>query len=194
MLDLAVIVLVTLFTLFGVVSGLLLQGLRFASAVIAGIVAFSFTAPVVHAWPGPVPSNPAVRNALFPALVFGATYLVLSILSRLLVHLARKASPGLTVSDRLLGGIVGALKGLLLSWALVWLALQAEDAAGRKLPALDTGSSKCAAVVREWPVDRFIDIDRVRGWLGFAITRTLDLPGEAHDVAESPEVRDERPL
>jgi len=186
MLDLAVIVLVTLFALLGVVSGLLLQGLRFASAVVAGIVAFSFTAPVVHVWPGPVPSDPAVRNALFPALVFGATYLVLSILSRLIVHLARKASPGLTVSDRLLGGIVGAIKGVLLGWAIVWLALQAEDAAGKRRPALDTDTSKCAAVVREWPVDRFVDIDRVRDWLGFAITRTRDLADEA------PEERDDR--
>ncbi len=161
MLDVLVAVIVVLFGLFGLVSGLLLQVLRLVATVGAVLVAIRFSGPALAAWPSLLAGYPGLRDFLFPATLFCGSYLVFALAGRLVVALFRRASPTLSVADRLLGGLVGLLKGAVLSYFLVSLLLSAQAEVGRPMPALDPDVSWAASLVRTY------SLGRVREWSGW---------------------------
>lgn len=161
MLDLLVLVIVVLFGVFGLISGLLLQVLRLAATTMAILVAIRFSGPALAAWPTLLADHPGVRDFLFPAVLFCGSYLVLALVARLLVALFRRTSPTASATDRLLGGLVGLMKGAVLSYFLVSLLLSAQAEVGRPMPALDADRSWAASLVRTY------SIGRVRDWSGW---------------------------
>lgn len=161
MLDLLVLVIVVLFGVFGLWSGLLLQVFRLVATVVAVLVAIRFSGPTLEAWPGLLASHPGVRDFLFPAALFCGTYLVLALLARLVVKLVHSTGTTVSATDRILGGIVGVLKGAVLSYFLVSLLLSAQAEVGRPMPALDADRSWAASLVRTY------SLGRVRDWSGW---------------------------
>lgn len=165
--DLAVIAILLLFTILGLLSGMLLQVLRLGATVASVLLALRFTGPSMEAWPSLLDSQPLVRDFLFPVAIFSLSYLVLSLAARLVVTLFHKTSPTASISDRLLGGLFGLLKGALVSYFIVAIMLSVEDTASRPLPYLDLSSSLAAKVVRAYPIGRVRDWDhwpQVREW------------------------------
>ncbi len=161
MLDLLVLVIVVLFGVFGLLSGLLLQVLRLVATVVAVLVAIRFSGPAMEAWPGVLASHPGLRDFLFPAVLFCGTYLVLALVARLVVKVVHSTGPTVSATDRILGGLVGVLKGAVLSYFLVSLLLSAQAEVGRPMPALDSDRSWAASVVRTY------SLGRVREWSGW---------------------------
>lgn len=185
MLDLLVLIILVLFGVFGLVSGLLLQVLRLAATVAAVLVALRFSGPAMLAWPTLLQDHPAVRDFLFPAVLFCGSYLVLALLARLLVMLVHRTSPTASVTDRVLGGLVGVLKGGILSYFLVSLLLSAQAEVGRPMPALDAERSWAAAFVRAH------SLGPVRDWSGWPrwreFVRGAEAPSSESAPAESSE-------
>lgn len=161
MLDVLVLVIVVLFGVFGLLSGLLLQVLRLAATVAAVLVAVRFSGPVMAAWPGTLASHPGVREFLFPAVLFCGTYLVLALMARLVVKVVHGTGPTVSATDRILGGLAGVLKGAVLSYFLVSLLLSVQAEVGRPMPGLDADRSWAASLVRNY------SLGRVRDWSGW---------------------------
>ena len=153
MLDVAVIVVLAVFGVVGLISGMLFQVLRLGAVVASVAVGLSCTGPAMEMFPflGRLPAN---GEGLVPAALFLASYLVLSLLSRLVVKALHAASPDHGLVDRLLGGLFGALKGAVLCYFIVAILLAAEVSAGRSLRYVDTHDSVAAEFVRAWPVGR----------------------------------------
>lgn len=158
MLDPLVAALVLIFFVFGVLSGLLFQVLRLASTVVSILLALSFTAPTMAAFPHIFSDYPQVRAFLFPAAIFCIAYVGFVLLASLIVRIFRKTSPVASSVDRLLGGLVGMVKGILLSYFLVSILLSVESELGRPLPYLDTKKSFVAHFVSVY------SLGRVREW------------------------------
>jgi uncharacterized membrane protein required for colicin V production len=153
MLDAAVIVVLGVFGVVGLISGMLFQVLRLIAVVASVAVALAGTGPAMAAFPflGRLPAN---GEGLVPAALFLATYLVLSLVARLIVKAMHAASPDHGLGDRLLGGLFGALKGAVLCYFIVAILLAAEVSVGRTLRYVDTRDSVVAGIVRAWPVGR----------------------------------------
>ena len=152
MLDASVAIVVVLFAVLGLMSGLLLQVLRLVAAAVASYVALCWSGPAMDAIPGLLAGSPELRRALFPIGLFLATYIVLSLIAKLISAGVHGASTSLTLVDRTLGAVAGALKGLVLCWFLVAVLLATEAASGNEFPRLDTRGSRAAALVRKYRI------------------------------------------
>jgi uncharacterized membrane protein required for colicin V production len=162
MLDLGAAVVVLLFAALGILSGFLMQAFRLVAAAVGAYVALRYGADLMNAWPTVLAEAPAAREIAFPAALFAGAYLGLTLIARLIVAVLRRASPTLSVADRLLGGVVGALKGAVLCYFLVSLLLAAEKASGAPLPDLDTEGSRVAAFVKAHPVREVAELKNIR--------------------------------
>ena len=112
----------------------------------------NLTANAMDAIPGLLAGSPELRRALFPIGLFLATYIVLSLIAKLISAGVHGASTSLTLVDRTLGAVAGALKGLVLCWFLVAVLLATEAASGNEFPRLDTRGSRAAALVRKYRI------------------------------------------
>lgn len=186
MLDSIFIGVVVLFAVLGAVTGLLLQVLRLAAAAGGAMAALSLSGPAIKAWPV-LDRYPALQEILFPLVIFVASYVVLSLIARLVVAVFRKTAPVLSWADRLWGALVGALKGVVLVWFTVSVLLAAEASTGRSVEHLGTRDSRVVALVREWPVGRAAElakagVEEVRVDLGKVGEKARDLGGKAVDT------------
>lgn len=189
MLDLLVLIVVFLFGVFGLLSGLLLQALRLVATVCAILIALRFSGPALQAWPTLLAGHPGLRDFLFPAGLFCGAYLVFALVARLIVAIVHRTSPTASVTDRILGGLMGILKGALLSYFLVTLLLSAQAEVGRPMPALDAERSYAASLVRTY------SLGRVRDWSGWPHWRRFlegVKPTEPHSETTQP-VREDPP-
>jgi hypothetical protein len=138
-------------------ASLVLQVLRLVAAAAAALLAFHYTPAAMERWPDLLGTIPSAREIAFPAVIFAASYLVLSLIARLVAALVHRGAPSLSAADRLLGGLVGALKGVVIAWFAVSVALAAERTAGKPIPRLDTERSWVASVVRQCTPGRLAD-------------------------------------
>ncbi len=153
MLDVVVIVILAVFGIMGLISGMLFQVLRLAAVVAAVAVAMAATGPAMEALPF-LARLPVNGEGLVPAGIFLLVYFVLSLVARLVVKAAHATSPTHGFVDRLLGGLFGAAKGAVLCYFIVAILLTAELSVGLPLRTVDTHDSVAADIVREWPLGR----------------------------------------
>ena len=116
--DLVVIVVVAISIGFSIWRGLVREVLSLLSWVAAFWLAKLFAA-VVAGWLPSSWSHQGLRIAIGFVAVMLVSWLVLSLVSALVVHLVKVA--GLTASDRMLGAVFGLVRGLLIVVILVLL-------------------------------------------------------------------------
>jgi membrane protein required for colicin V production len=105
--------------LVGALRGFVKEAFSLAVWAAAFLAAFTFSAPVAD-WLQDSISLPSARSALAFAGVFVVVLLVGGLLTYLVGKLVEKT--GLSGTDRLLGGVFGLLRGLVLVVALVLVA------------------------------------------------------------------------
>jgi uncharacterized membrane protein required for colicin V production len=176
MLDLAVIAILVVFGVMGLISGALFQILRLGAVVAAVAIALAATGPAIEALPF-LSQLPAGGEGFVPAGVFLIAYFLLSLVCRLIVKAAHAASPTRGCGDRLLGGVLGALKGAVLCYFIVAILLAAEVSVGKSLRTVDTRDSVAAGLVREWPIGRLKELmDKAESDVLPAVREVLQLP------------------
>ncbi|MBL6975376.1 MAG: CvpA family protein [Deltaproteobacteria bacterium] len=184
MVDLAVLLIIVLFALLGLTSGLLMQVLRLVAAVVGVVVALEFSGVAMEAWPSLLSGQPGFREMLFPAVLFMVVYLLLTLLARLVVGLLRTASTTLSAADRLLGGVAGLIKGAVLCYFLIVVLLSAEIATKSKVQGLDLDGSLAVDFVRGHPMGRISDeMGRLKEWTGDVVDDVREGTGELIDEA-----------
>jgi uncharacterized membrane protein required for colicin V production len=161
LLDLLGIIIVALFAVTGMISGLLLQVLRLGASIVAAAAALAMSGPAMKAFPMLV-DQPAAREVLYPFVLFTTLYLVLDVVARVIVSVLHIATGPLSLLDRLGGLVLGALKGVVLVYFLVAVGLAAETSAKGRLSRLDTSKSIVAGLVRAWPVGRLKELSHVQ--------------------------------
>lgn len=111
--------LIVLSILVGLLRGFVKEVLALAVWVAAFLVAFTY-AGMVAGWIGESIALPSARTAV----AFGGIFLVMVVIGALLTWLVGKMveKTGLSGSDRLLGGVFGVLRGVLLVMLLIILA------------------------------------------------------------------------
>lgn len=118
-LDFTIIGVVLLFAVIGIVRGFIKEVLSLASWVLAFWLAFTFADPI-SAMFEPYIDTPVLRIIASFAALFISSLLLLTVIS-LLIHKLLSVS-GIKGTDRALGGLFGALKGLVIIGALVLFA------------------------------------------------------------------------
>lgn len=117
--DYAVLAIIGLSVLLSVMRGLLKEILALVGWVVSFIVARNFTAQIMPLLPEEIPTEQLKTLAAF-LILFLATLLVCSLLKIVLVQIVR--SLGLGPYDRILGGLFGLFRGMLIVTILVMLA------------------------------------------------------------------------
>ena len=173
-LDLIAAVIIVLFSLTGLVSGLLLQVLRLAASAVAAGAALALSGPAMKAFPM-LAGQPAAREVFYPFLIFTTLDLVLDVVARFVVALLHSVTGPLSIPDRLGGLVLGAVKGVVLVYFLVAVGLSTEASSGGRLAHLDTGKSVVAGFVKKWPVGRLGELMRMQTLRDLGVD--VDLPG-----------------
>jgi len=117
--DLAILGVVLVFAIIGIVRGFIKEVLSLTSWVLSFWVAFTFAETTSHVFDSYIDA-PLLRLVAAFAALFICTLLLLSIISYLLHKLLSVS--GIKGTDRALGGIFGAVKGLVLIAALMLFA------------------------------------------------------------------------
>jgi len=153
MLDVVALAAVFVFWVLGMTSGFLLQLLRLIVAVLGVLAASRLTEPAMMHWPDLLADQPAIRELLFPIALFLFVYVVGAVLSKGLVRVLHGSSSALTTMDRVLGGILGVAKGMLLVYFMVSLLIASETLGYVPPMYLETDDSLVADVVRNTPLE-----------------------------------------
>lgn len=117
--DYLVLAILGLSILLSVMRGLVLEVLSIVTWVLAFFVAKSYASQLVPMMPEAIPTEPLRVMAAF-LMVFLATLLISSLLSIALASLFKKL--GLDWLNRLLGGLFGLTRGIIIVCLLVFLA------------------------------------------------------------------------
>ncbi len=118
--DLVILAALALSLIFGFVRGFVREAFALAGWLLAIVVARSFNEPLA-AWLAHWVSTPSMRLVLSYGSLFLATVLTCSLLGTALRQLVHRG--GLSLTDRMLGGLFGVLRGALL--VLIALMLMA---------------------------------------------------------------------
>lgn len=116
--DLLILGIVLVSSLISLSRGFIKEALSLATWIVAGVIAWMFGGSLAHHLQ-PYIDLPSVRTIAACGLLFVATLLVGSLVNFLLAQLIR--ATGLTGTDRLLGMVFGAARGLFLVVILVGL-------------------------------------------------------------------------
>ena len=117
--DLAILGVVLVFSIIGIVRGFIKEVLSLTSWILAFWVSFTFAETASYLFE-PYIDAPLLRLVSAFAALFVCTLLLLTIISFMLHKLL--AVSGIKGTDRALGGIFGALKGLVIIAALMMFA------------------------------------------------------------------------
>jgi len=117
--DLAIIGVVLIFAIIGLVRGFIKEVLSLVSWILSFWLAFTFSEPASYAF-DPYIDAPVLRVVATFAALFVCSLLLLTIIS-FLIHKLLSVS-GIKGTDRVLGGVFGGLKGLLIVAALMLFA------------------------------------------------------------------------
>lgn len=175
MLDYGILVIIALFAVLGAVSGLLAQVLRLVASIVSVMLAIHLSGPAMKAL-GWFKDVDGMREFIYPIIIFILSYMVLGLIAKGIVYLFRKSSDTLSVLDRILGFLVGAVKGAVLAYFIVFIVLAAESATGRKVAQFDTDDSVVAEFVEDWPIGTLEDINPVKAIRDIEINLD-DVPG-----------------
>jgi len=148
MIDYMIIGLVIFFGLMGLVSGVLLQGLRVVIATIAIWVSLTY-APVIAGGIGFFQRSQMLRDYGLPVLMFAILFMLMAFIVKLLIGMVASLKKGPTPVSRVFGFFAGALLGVLLGYFIVSVGLAAEDSSGRRMVALSGGKSHFVELVRD---------------------------------------------
>ncbi len=118
--DLVILTALALSLIFGFTRGFVREAFALVGWVLAIVIARSFNEPLA-AWLAHWVNTPSIRLVLSYGSLFFGTLLTFSLLGTALRHVVHRG--GLSLSDRVFGGIFGVLRGLLL--ILVALMLMA---------------------------------------------------------------------
>lgn len=117
--DLAILGVILVFAVIGIVRGFIKEVLSLASWILSFWVAFTFAEPTSYLFE-PYIDAPLLRLVSAFAALFVVTLLLLTIISYLLHKLL--SVKGIKGTDRVLGGMFGAVKGLVIVAALMLFA------------------------------------------------------------------------
>lgn len=120
--DLAIATILVISILLGLWRGVVTEVLSLLSWVAAFLAARLWGSSFAHAltqWSLP-PEDPLLRMALAFVLVFVFTLVLFALLNKLITQLLRAV--GLGSLDRLLGGVFGGARGLIILWLIVLAA------------------------------------------------------------------------
>lgn len=115
--DFTVIAILAVSLLFGLLRGLVYEVLSLMGWPIAFVLSKLFAGSIAPMMPG---TQEGIRVTLAYIVVFIAALIVWSVLSWLIYRLVKAV--GLGLLDRMLGGLFGLLRGVLVILVLVWLA------------------------------------------------------------------------
>lgn len=117
--DLAIVAIIVLFSVIGIIRGFIREVLSLLSWIVAFWLAFTFADPASYLLE-PYIGAPVLRViAAFTAIFIGA--LLLLTIASFLIHKMLAVS-GIKGTDRALGGLFGAVKGLVIIAALMLFA------------------------------------------------------------------------
>jgi membrane protein required for colicin V production len=117
--DIAVLVIVSLSTLFAFVRGVIREVIALIALIVGVVAGIAFT-PALSAWVPDVIENPGLRYLIAFAVILVAALLLGAVIAWPLAKAVRAA--GLGFADRFLGSIFGLVRGLLIVVALVLAA------------------------------------------------------------------------
>ncbi len=157
MLDLAVLIILAVFFIGGLASGMLYQVLRIAAVFASVLVAMYATGPLIDAFPF-LAGLPLGGETIVPVTLFFLAFMILTFLSSMVSKALNSFSIAHGFWDRLFGAIFGVLKGVILCYFIISIFLAAEAVKGQRLSLIDTRESKAADVVRDWPLGRLADV------------------------------------
>jgi uncharacterized membrane protein required for colicin V production len=123
MTDFAFAIIVLFFAVLGFWTGFLMQVLRLVSVVGAIFLSLFASRHLANLVPGLLAQRPEMRTGLFAFITFILAYIALILLAQAVVKLLRAVAPMLSFVDRILGALVGALKGAVLATFLILLVL-----------------------------------------------------------------------
>jgi uncharacterized membrane protein required for colicin V production len=156
MLDYMTIALVLMFAVMGAMAGFLLQSLRLIAAGIAAWVALQYS-PVIAESVNLFSEAGGMKEFAWPIIVFTGFYLVLSLIAKMIAGGFRKSNTVLSAGDRVLGALAGAVKGAVLSYFIISVALAAQAGLDRQMVALNAEKSKVVGFVAAHPFGEFFD-------------------------------------
>ena len=117
--DLVILATIAISLLVGALRGFVKEAFSLAVWAIAFMAAFQFSAPIAE-WLEPSISLPSARTALAFAGLFVSVLIVGGLLTYLVGELVEKT--GLTGTDRMLGGLFGAARGVILVVMMILVA------------------------------------------------------------------------
>ncbi|MFQ5936028.1 MAG: CvpA family protein [Acidiferrobacterales bacterium] len=118
--DVILLVVLALFTMFGVLKGLVRSAFFLATWVVAGAVAWFCSAPFAAMLEGAI-DEPVARMLTAFVLLF-VTVFVASLAASTLLHRVVESMPLLKASNRVLGGFVGIAAGVVVVMLVFMLA------------------------------------------------------------------------
>lgn len=118
-LDLVIIVIIVLSALISVIRGFVKETISLITWIVAGILAFRYFAPLAVVLE-PYVSAPTIRNITAFAVLFISTLVIGAIINFIMSQLVDRT--GLGGTDKALGVIFGAARGVLIVTMIVLLA------------------------------------------------------------------------